>query len=69
MSFQISDIQESDQGVYECRVQISVRESISGTVLLAVRLKPVISDNSTRSDATRHGQPGTAQHDRRHDMT
>ena len=59
MPFQISDIQESDQGVYECRVQISVRESISGTVLLAVRLKPVISDNSTRSDATR---PGTARH-------
>ena len=49
---QITDIQESDQGTYECRVQISVQESISGTVLLAVRLKPVISDNSTRSAQT-----------------
>jgi len=35
--------------MYECRVQINVQNSISGAVLLAVRLKPVISDNSTRS--------------------
>ncbi|KAF0312793.1 Lachesin [Amphibalanus amphitrite] len=56
VTLKISDIQESDQGTYECRVQISVRESISGTVLLAVRLKPVISDNSTRSVIVSEGE-------------
>ncbi|XP_037092265.1 lachesin-like, partial [Pollicipes pollicipes] len=55
-TLQISDIQESDQGVYECLCQISVQNSISGTVLLAVRLKPVISDNSTRSVIASEGE-------------
>ncbi|XP_037072821.1 lachesin-like [Pollicipes pollicipes] len=48
-TLQISDIQETDQATYECRCQINLQTSVSGTVRLSVRLPPVISDNSTRS--------------------
>lgn len=48
-TLQISDIQDTDQATYECRCQINLQTSISGTADLTVRLPPVISDNSTRS--------------------
>jgi len=48
-TLQISDIQDTDQATYECRCQINLQTSISGTAVLSVRLPPVISDNSTRS--------------------
>ncbi|XP_037916668.1 LOW QUALITY PROTEIN: lachesin-like [Hermetia illucens] len=46
---QIKDIQETDAGVYQCQVVISVVTSVTGDVKLSVRRPPVISDNSTQS--------------------
>lgn len=46
---QIKDIQETDAGVYQCQVVISVVSKITAEVTLSVRRPPVISDNSTQS--------------------
>lgn len=46
---QIKDIQETDAGIYQCQVVISVVHKVTAEVLLSVRRPPVISDNSTQS--------------------
>uniref|UniRef100_U5EKE0 Putative amalgam n=1 Tax=Corethrella appendiculata TaxID=1370023 RepID=U5EKE0_9DIPT len=48
-TLQIKDIQETDAGVYQCQVILSVTNIISADVDLQVRRPPIISDNSTQS--------------------
>lgn len=55
--FQIKDIQETDAGFYQCRIQISVNNLINAEVELQVRRPPIISDNSTQSLVVSEGQP------------
>ncbi|XP_077273464.1 septate junction protein lachesin isoform X2 [Temnothorax americanus] len=54
---QVKDIQETDAGYYQCRIQISVNNLISAEVELQVRRPPIISDNSTQSLVVSEGQP------------
>ncbi|KAH0953776.1 hypothetical protein HN011_009704 [Eciton burchellii] len=54
---QIKDIQETDAGFYQCRLQITVNNLISAEVELQVRRPPIISDNSTQSLVVSEGQP------------
>ncbi|XP_024936712.1 lachesin isoform X2 [Cephus cinctus] len=56
-TLQIKDIQETDAGVYQCQVLISLNNRISAGVELQVRRPPIISDNSTRSLVVSEGQP------------
>ncbi|XP_011343562.1 lachesin isoform X2 [Ooceraea biroi] len=53
---QVKDIQETDAGFYQCRLQISVNNLISAEVELQVRRPPIISDNSTQSLVVSEGQ-------------
>ncbi|XP_029177585.1 lachesin isoform X2 [Nylanderia fulva] len=53
---QIKDIQETDAGFYQCRIQISVNNLINAEVELQVRRPPIISDNSTQSLVVSEGQ-------------
>lgn len=46
---QIKDIQETDAGIYQCQVILSVNNKISAEVELQVRRPPIITDNSTQS--------------------
>ncbi|KAK9506136.1 hypothetical protein O3M35_008126 [Rhynocoris fuscipes] len=55
-TLQIKDIQETDAGIYQCQVIISVNNKVSAEVELQVRRPPVISDNSTRSRIVSEGQ-------------
>jgi hypothetical protein len=55
-TLQIKDIQETDAGVYACRVIISVVNKVMATVDLSVRRPPIISDNSTQSVVASEGQ-------------
>lgn len=48
-TLQIKDMQETDAGIYQCQVILSVNNKISADVVLSVRRPPVISDNSTQS--------------------
>lgn len=57
MVFQIKDIQETDAGFYQCRLQITVNNLVSAEVELQVRRPPIISDNSTQSLVVSEGQP------------
>ncbi|XP_014476090.1 PREDICTED: lachesin [Dinoponera quadriceps] len=54
---QIKDIQETDAGFYQCRVQLSINNMENAEVELQVRRPPVISDNSTQSIVAGEGQP------------
>ncbi|XP_071447640.1 lachesin-like isoform X2 [Hetaerina americana] len=46
---QIKDIQETDAGVYNCQVLLSVNDGITANVDLLVRRPPTIAANSTSS--------------------
>jgi neuronal growth regulator 1 len=52
----IKDLQESDAGVYQCEVVLSVNNKITQQTRLSVRRPPVITDNSTQSIVTTEGQ-------------
>lgn len=52
----IKDIQETDAGIYQCEVVLSVNNKITAETRLGVRKPPVISDNSTQSIVTTEGQ-------------
>lgn len=54
-TLQIKDIQETDAGIYQCQVILSVSNKISADVELSVRRPPVISDNSTQSLVSSEG--------------
>ncbi|KAL1117792.1 hypothetical protein AAG570_004107, partial [Ranatra chinensis] len=60
-TLQIKDIQETDAGVYQCQVIISLNNKIAADVDLLVRRPPVISDNSTRSLIVSEGQQVTLE--------
>jgi neuronal growth regulator 1 len=53
----IKDLQETDAGVYQCEVVLSVNNKITAETRLSVRRPPVITDNSTQSIVTTEGQP------------
>jgi hypothetical protein len=48
-TLQIKDIQETDAGIYQCQVILSVNNKINAEVELQVRRPPIITDNSTQS--------------------
>ncbi|CAH0384372.1 unnamed protein product [Bemisia tabaci] len=52
----INDLQETDAGVYQCQVIITLQNKITAETDLVVRRPPVISDNSTRSLVVSEGQ-------------
>lgn len=52
----IKDLQESDAGVYQCEIVLSVNNKITAETRLSVRRPPVITDNSTQSIVTSEGQ-------------
>ncbi|XP_026322552.1 lachesin-like [Hyposmocoma kahamanoa] len=52
----IKDIQETDAGLYQCRVQMSVSNKVTADVELRVRSPPIFIDNSTRSLVTIAGE-------------
>lgn len=54
---QIKDIQETDAGMYQCQIIITINNIITADVELRVLRPPVISDNSTRSLVVSEGQP------------
>lgn len=54
---QIKDIQETDAGVYQCQIIITINNVITADVDLRVRQPPVISDNSTISIIVSEEQP------------
>uniref|UniRef100_A0AAG5D6L7 Ig-like domain-containing protein n=1 Tax=Anopheles atroparvus TaxID=41427 RepID=A0AAG5D6L7_ANOAO len=56
-TLQIKDIQETDAGIYQCQVVLSVTNKITAEVPLNVRRPPIISDNSTQSLVVSEGQP------------
>uniref|UniRef100_A0A182MQR1 Ig-like domain-containing protein n=1 Tax=Anopheles culicifacies TaxID=139723 RepID=A0A182MQR1_9DIPT len=56
-TLQIKDIQETDAGIYQCQVVLSVTNKITAEVELNVRRPPIISDNSTQSLVVSEGQP------------
>ncbi|EAT38865.1 AAEL009295-PA [Aedes aegypti] len=53
---QVKDIQETDAGIYQCQVVLSVTNKITADVELQVRRPPIISDNSTQSLVVSEGQ-------------
>ncbi|KAJ6641310.1 Lachesin [Pseudolycoriella hygida] len=55
-TLQIKDIQETDAGIYQCQVVLSVINKISADVTLSVRRPPVITDNSTQSLVVSEGK-------------
>uniref|UniRef100_A0A1B0CCB4 Putative lachesin n=1 Tax=Lutzomyia longipalpis TaxID=7200 RepID=A0A1B0CCB4_LUTLO len=55
-TLQIKDIQETDAGIYQCQVILSVVNKITADVELQVRRPPVISDNSTQSIVASEGK-------------
>lgn len=52
----IKDLQETDAGIYQCEVVLSVNNKITAEVELSVRRPPVITDNSTQSVVTVEGE-------------
>lgn len=56
-TLQIKDIQETDAGLYQCQVILSVSNKIAADVELQVRRPPIISDNSTQSIVASEGTP------------
>jgi neuronal growth regulator 1 len=52
----IKDLQETDAGVYQCEVVLSVNNKITAETRLSVRQPPIITDNSTQSIVTTEGQ-------------
>lgn len=54
---QIKDIQETDAGLYQCQLLLSVINKIKADVTLSVRRPPIISDNSTQSLVVSEGNP------------
>lgn len=53
----IKDLQETDAGIYQCEVVLSVNNKITAETRLSVRRPPVITDNSTVDIVTTDGQP------------
>jgi neuronal growth regulator 1 len=53
----IKDLQETDAGVYQCEVVLSVNNKITAETRLSVRQPPIISDNSTSGIIANEGQP------------
>lgn len=60
-TLQIKDIQETDAGIYQCEIVLSVNNKITAEVELQVRRPPVISDNSTQSLVASEGQSVTME--------
>ncbi|XP_053677419.1 lachesin [Anopheles nili] len=56
-TLQVKDIQETDAGIYQCQVVLSVTNKITAEVTLNVRRPPIISDNSTQSLVVSEGKP------------
>jgi neuronal growth regulator 1 len=52
----IKDLQETDAGVYQCEVVLSVNNKITAETRLSVRQPPIISDNSTSGIIANEGQ-------------
>ncbi|XP_057331546.1 lachesin-like [Microplitis mediator] len=55
-TLQINNIQETDAGFYQCRVQIALNNRIDAQVELQIRREPSISDNSTSNFVTTEGK-------------
>lgn len=55
-TLQIKDIQETDAGIYQCQIYLSMSNKISANVELTVRRPPIISDNSTQSLVATEGK-------------
>lgn len=49
-------MQETDAGMYQCKIQISLNNYVSAFVELLVRKPPIINDNSTQSQVVSEGQ-------------
>ncbi len=47
-TLQITDIQETDAGSYQCQIVLSPANKISAEVLVSVRVPPMIADSSTQ---------------------
>lgn len=58
---QIKDLQETDAGVYQCQVILSVTNKIAADVEVQVRRPPIISDNSTQSIVASEGRSVTME--------
>lgn len=52
----IKDLQETDAGLYQCEVVLSVNNKITAETHLSVRRPPVITDNSTQAIVTSEGE-------------
>jgi len=55
-TLQIKDIQETDAGVYQCQLIMSLTSKSTADVELVVRRPPIISDNSTQSVIASEGE-------------
>ncbi|GAU88574.1 hypothetical protein RvY_01253-2 [Ramazzottius varieornatus] len=53
---QIQDLQESDDGIYRCQVQVTSTTKVTAEVPLSIRRQPVISDDSTRDQIVTKGE-------------
>ncbi|XP_028967132.1 lachesin [Galendromus occidentalis] len=60
-TLQITKLQETDGGIYQCRVILGQVSILTKDVRLFVRVPPVISDNSTRSIITSTGKNATLE--------
>ncbi|XP_029832537.3 lachesin [Ixodes scapularis] len=54
-TLQITKLQETDTGLYQCQIVIGATSKITADVWVHVRVPPIISDNSTRSIVTSTG--------------
>ncbi|KAG9509461.1 Lachesin, partial [Fragariocoptes setiger] len=48
-TLQVSKIQDTDSGIYQCQVVTSATSRLTSDTFISVRIPPLISDNSTRS--------------------
>ncbi|XP_022691274.1 lachesin-like isoform X2 [Varroa jacobsoni] len=60
-TLQVTKLQETDGGIYQCRVILSQTSILSHDVRLFIRVPPIISDNSTRSIITSTGANATLE--------
>ncbi|CAD6242424.1 GSCOCG00009494001-RA-CDS [Cotesia congregata] len=55
-TLRIDNVQQTDRGIYECRVQVAVDNPTPAYVQLQVRFEPSITDNSTNNFITTEGK-------------
>ncbi|XP_050035352.1 lachesin isoform X2 [Dermacentor andersoni] len=55
-TLQITKLQETDSGLYQCQIILGPTSKLSSNVYVHVRVPPIISDNSTRSVIASTGQ-------------